>query len=369
MTARASTVQHEIARRRLAGQQLVEPSLQRPADVVRRLGAIQAQDYPGAKWAIAMRTRDRIDDAGVEQAITDGSIVRTHILRPTWHFVHPADIRWMLALTGPRISASMAHYNRKLELDAAVFRRSNAALTRALRDGQQMTRRELATVLHRARINVEGTQRLAHLMMQAELDGVVCSGSRRDKQFTYALMDERVPPGKSIDRDEALLELTNRYFATRSPATLHDFAWWSGLTVGDASRGIQMAGNALVRELIDDRPFWSAPSSDRRTSASPTVFLLPNYDEYFIGFKDRSAIAQRLSSADLVTGGDALIGNVIVSDGQLVGGWKRAVAKDAVVVDITLLTRLSKAEQRAARSAVESYGSFLGLQAKVTGVA
>jgi hypothetical protein len=350
----------DIARRRLVNQHLTAPTLATPAEVVRQLGAVQAQDYAGAKWALGMRARG-VDDAAVERAVSDGSIIRTHVLRPTWHFVAPTDIRWMLALTAPRVSAAMAHYNRKLELDAAVFRRSNAALTRALRDGKQLTRTELAAVLRRARINVDGTQRLGHLMMQAELDGLICSGARRGKQFTYALLEERVPPAAPLDRDEALLELTKRYFATRSPATPHDFAWWSGLTVADATRGIDMAGSALEREVIGDRVYWVDPSATSRSKAPPTVHLLPNYDEFFIGFKDRSAIGKRLKSSDLVTGGDALTAHAIVVDGQLVGGWKRTLTKKAIVVELNLLTRLTESEGRAVSGAADAYGDFLKL--------
>jgi Winged helix DNA-binding domain len=357
---------HDIARRRFVNQHLTSATITTPAEVVRLLGAVQAQDYAGAKWALGMRTRG-VDDAVVEQAMSDGSIIRTHVLRPTWHFVAPADIRWMLALTAPRVSAAMAHYNRKLELDAAVFRRSNTALTRALRDGKQLTRAELAAVLRQARINVDGTQRLGHLMLQAELDGVICSGARRGKQFTYALLEERVPPTAPLDRDEALLELTKRYFATRSPATPHDFAWWSGLTVADATRGIDMAGSALEREVIDDRTYWADPSVRSRSKTSPTAHLLPNYDEFFIGFKDRSAIGQRLKSSELITGGDALTAHVIVVDGQLVGGWRRTVTKKAVV-ELNLRTRLTEAEERAVAAAADAYGDFLKLPVELRGL-
>jgi hypothetical protein len=357
----------DIARRRLASQHLAAATITTPAEVVCLLGAVQAQDYAGAKWALGMRARG-VDDAAVEQAMSDGSILRTHVLRPTWHFVAPADIRWMLALTAPRVSAAMASYNRKLELDAAVFRRSNTALTRALRDGKQLTRTELAAVLRRARVSVDGTQRLGHLMMRAELDGVICSGARRGKQFTYALLEERVPPAAPLGRDEALLELTKRYFATRSPATPHDFAWWSGLTVADATRGIDMAGPTLEREVIDDRTYWVDPSARSRREASPTARLLPNYDEFFIGFRDRSAIGERLKSSELVTGGDALTAHVVVVDGQLVGGWKRTPRKKAVVVELNLLTRLTDSEERAVAAAAEAYGNFLKLPVELRGL-
>jgi hypothetical protein len=350
----------DIARRRLASQHLITPTITDPAEMVRVLGAVQAQDYPGAKWALGMRVRGATD-ATIERAFTDGSIIRTHVLRPTWHFVTPADIRWMLALSAPRVKATMAYYDRKLELDDAVFRRSTEAIVRALRDGKQLTRAELGAVLHRAKINVEGSQRLGHLLLRPELDGIICSGARRGKQFTYALLDERVPPAPPLGRDEALLELTRRYFATRSPATANDFAWWSGLTVAEAKRGIGMAGDALEREVIDDRTYWSDRAMRSPSKRSTIAHLLPNYDEYFIGFKDRGAIGQRLKSAELVTGGDALIANVVVVDGQVVGGWRRMVMKNAASVELKLLTRLTTAERRAVAAAGKSYAAFLGV--------
>jgi winged helix DNA-binding protein len=350
----------DIARRRLANQHLMAATLTTPADVVRLLGAVQAQDYGGAKWAVALRTRGAVDGV-VEQALTDGSIIRTHVLRPTWHFVTPADVRWMLALTAPRVKAAMAYYDRKLELDDTVFRRSNAAITRALRDGKHRTRAELSQLLRRARIDVTSGQRLGHLVMRAELDGLICSGARRGKQFTYALLEDRVPPAAALDRDEALLELAKRYFTTRSPATANDFAWWSGLTVADATKGIRMAGSHLEREIVDGQTYWFDASQRSRSKQPLTAHLLPNYDEYFIGFRDRSAIGRRLESSELATGGDAATAHVVVVDGQLVGGWKRTLEKTRVVVQLNLLAHLTAAEERAVASAAEAYGRFLGL--------
>jgi hypothetical protein len=351
----------EIARRRLAAQHLASPPATTPAAVVRRLGAVQAQDYAGAKWAIGLRARSCVD-AAVERAMTDGSIIRTHVLRPTWHFIAPEDVRWMLALTAPQIKAAMASYDRKLELDDAVYRRSNAAIERGLRDGKHLTRAELAQLLRRAGVDVTSSQRLAHVVMRAELDALVCSGARRGKQFTYALLDERVRPAAPLDRDEALLELTRRYFATRSPATATDFAWWSGLRMADVKRGVELAGSTLERRAVGDRTYWvdpAAPALAPLSKRTPAAHLLPNYDEYFIGFKDRSAIAQRVRSVDLVTGGDALIGYVVVVGGQLVGGWRRTATKDEIAVELRLLTRLANGEQRAIAAAAAKYGSFL----------
>jgi len=331
----------DLARRRLATQHLLTPTITEPAEVVRRLGAVQAQDYGSAKWGVGTRTRGAVD-AVVERAVNEGSILRTHVLRPTWHFVTPADIRWMLALTAPRIKAAMAYYDRQLELDAAVFRR--------------------------ARVNAAGSQRLGHLLMRAELEGIVCSGARRGKQATYALLEERVPPTAPLDRDEALLELTGRYFATRGPATLQDFAWWAGLTVADASRGVAIAGRRLEREVIGDETYWLEPARRSPRGRSPTAHLLPNYDEYFIGFKNRSAIGTRLSLATGELAGDALRAHVIVVDGQLVGGWKRTLTRAAVVVELTLLVSLTKPEQEAVRAAAQALGAFLDLPVELRGL-
>jgi DNA glycosylase AlkZ-like len=186
----------DIAHRRLANQHIVQPTFKQPGDVVRWLGAVQAQDYAGAKWALGLRLRGVTDD-DIDQAFGAGSILRTHLMRPTWHFVTPLDIGWLLALTGPRVHAVNGYMYRKLELDSAIFKRSNATLAKALRGGKQLTRNELRGVLQKAGIATDGELRMGYLMMRAELDGLVCSGARRGKQFTYALVDERAPRAKT----------------------------------------------------------------------------------------------------------------------------------------------------------------------------
>jgi winged helix DNA-binding protein len=350
-----------VVRERLANQFLTTPGFERASDVVRALGAVQAQDYAGAKWALSLRARDA-SDLQIERELTDGGILRTHVLRPTWHFVAPEDIRWMLALTAPRVSAAMAYYNRQLELTPAVFRRSNAVIEKALRGGGQLTRAELRTFLERARLGTITGQRLGHLMMQAELDALICSGARRGKQFTYALLDERVPAAPARDRDEALMELTRRYFAARGPATVRDFAWWSGLTIGDCTRGIDAAGGALERAVIDDQRYWFSPRSSPAPTATRTAYLLPNYDEYFIGFKDRSSIGERLKANNVVATDDAMFAHIVFVDGQVVGGWTRSFDKGSVKVHLKLLTRLTKSETQRVSAAARKFGAFLGMK-------
>lgn len=349
----------DVCGQRLANQHLIKPDLETASDVVRVLGAVQAQDYPAAKWGLAQRTRG-VSDTAVEKELTDGAILRTHILRPTWHFVAPADIRWMLELTAPRVRALLAHYDRNLGIDAGVLRRSRAIITKSLRDGKQLTRTELAKVLTISGVRVDGTQRLAHVVMHAELDGLVCSGARRGKQFTYALLEERVPPAKKLGRDEALAELARRYFTTRGPATTDDFAWWSGLTKTDAKRAVE-AQSTLKQAIIGDRKYWLSPSGRITKSQSPLARLLPNYDEYFIGLKDRSAIQTKLDMANLERTLSYLRGHIATLDGQVVGGWERTFKGSSVVVRFRLLTRLNRAERRAFEVEVARFAKFLGL--------
>jgi len=353
----------DITRQRLINQGLVKPTLKTASEVVARLGAVQAQDYGASKWGVAQRTAG-LTDAQIEKEIDDGMIVRTHVLRPTWHFVAAADIGWMLELSAPRVHAANAYWYRWLEVDDAVARRSRNALTKALRDGKELTRAELGTALTRARIPVTDPIRLACIVMRAELDGLICSGARRGKQFTYALMDERVTKRTALGREAALFELARRYFTTRGPATVDDFAWWSGLTKADAKRGVEGAATHLEHESIEGRSYWF-PVAERTVRASSSLtHLLPNYDEYFIGFKDRSAFSVRLTSSGVKPRTDALSGHILIVNGQIVGGWRRTLVRRTVVVEPKPLIRLSETERRSVGVAARRFGRFLALPVK-----
>ena len=346
----------EIARERLARHRLLEPVDGDPAELVARMGAVQAQDYAAMKWAVAQRCRGATDGS-LDRALADGSLVRTHLLRPTWHVVAPRDLRWLLELTGPRVHASSAGRYRELGIDEAVKRRSAEAMTRALRGGRQRTRAELAEALEREGIDTKLPQRLVYLIMAAELDGVVCSGGRRGKQFTYALVDERVPPAPPLPRDEALAELARRYFSTRGPATLNDFSWWSGLTVGDGKRAAE-AARLPTTEVDGARYWWSGEAAD--PGGAPRAHLLPYYDEYTVAYRDRRAISARAPG----TRPEALLGNVVLLDGQVVGFWQRSVKRAEVAVELRPLAKLARAEWSAVDREVERYGAFHALPAR-----
>lgn len=356
----------EILSTRLFNQAICETTFEAPVEVVRSLGAVQAQDYGAAKWALGLRLSGGATDADVEQAFTSGKLLRTHVMRPTWHFVLPADIRWLLALTSPRVNAGNAYMYRKLELDDTVFKRSNAVLVQALRGGKHLTRPELVVVLQQGGIVLDDLQRLTSILMHAELDGIICSGARRDKQFTYALLDERVPSARILDRDEALVELVLRYFTSHGPATLHDFVWWSGLTLADARNGVALLASQLQHEVIDKQTYWYVNSTVSSRQQAPTAYLLPNYDEYIVGYTDRSAMFQSVHSDKLDARGNVLFNHTIILDGRVVGTWKRTLKKAAVLIVLNFFVPLSTTEKAAVMLAAERYGAFLNLTVDVT---
>jgi hypothetical protein len=325
---------------------------------------VQAQDYAGGKWGIGLRGA-RMTDAMVEAALDNGSIVRTHVLRPTWHMMAADDARWILALTGPRVLAANASYCRKLELDATVFNKSTKIFTKALSGGKHLTREELGAALERGGIDTSYEQRLAYIAMHAELTGLICSGPRRGKQFTYALIDERVPATPARPREEMLAELARRYFATRGPATVHDYSWWSGLTMADAKKSVDILREELSSETVDDRTYWFSGDVPPRASAKLEAHLLPNYDEYFIGFRDRSAILNVVKRISLVPGDPMFTLHVVSLNGQIVGGWKRVMSAKAASIEITLGIKPKPGERKAIERAIDRYGAFLELPLEV----
>jgi hypothetical protein len=351
-------IQDEIANLRLHHLGIRTALFDDPSAVVAWLGASQAQDYAGAKWALGLRMQGA-RDGSIEQAFNAGAILRTHLLRPTWHFVTPADIAWLLTLTAPRVHAVNAFMYRQLALDRAVFARSHAALAGALQGGGQMTRDELRAVLQQAGISTDGGQRFSYLLMAAELDGVICSGARQGKQFTYALLDERAPGAKILARDEALAELAGRYFRSRGPASLQDFSKWSGLTSADARSGLDAVKDRLEQETVDGQTYWLSAAAHEQP-VRPTAYLLSIYDEYISSYKDRSAIGEVEVGKRLKAMGNALT-YIIVLDGQIVGTWKRDIGRDVVRIETNLFKPLSDAEQLAVAAAAQRFGAFLGL--------
>jgi len=356
---------HDVAARRLHAQRLTGEPFETAVDAVRSLTAVQSQDAGGARWALGQRTRGATD-ADLDRLLDEGTILRTHVLRPTWHFVLPDDVRWLLELTAPRVRALLAFGDRRMEIDAAVLGRSHAVLEAALRDGDHLTRPELGAALELAGIPAPGL-RLGHLVMHAELDALLVSGRRRGRQITYSLLDLRAPGGRRLGRDEALAELTLRYFTGHGPAQPQDFAWWSGLTVSDARRGLAMAGPALVREEVGGRSFWSSPGrAVPPAAAGPVVHLLPNYDEYVVAYRDRTDMldpARGFDTAPFPNG--SLLAHVVVLNGQVWGGWKRRQASRRAVVELLAMDAMGPAETAGLERAADGLARFLGVPVTV----
>lgn len=318
------------------------------------MGAIQAQDYAASKWALALRLKDA-KEKQIEKAINNSDIIRTHILRPTWHYVAASEIRWMMQLSGPRVQAFNGPMYRKHGLDADVFKHSRKALEKALQGNNHLTRTELATALNKAKIDTSDL-RIVLLMMQAELDSVICSGVKRDKQFTYALLDERVPQSAVLTRDEALAKLALIYFNSRGPATLADFTWWSGLTVKDAKSGLESVKEKLSSESIDNTTYWLHRNKAHPMPKTPYVLLIPAFDEYTVAYKDRSTIMDKTLPAQTPF---SVLGPQITIDGVLSGSWKRTLTKEGAEVELKPLRKFSKAEQTVVDKEIARYNDFL----------
>ncbi|HEX7102731.1 MAG TPA: winged helix DNA-binding domain-containing protein [Nitrolancea sp.] len=353
------TTLEEIARARLRNQRLIGERFNNPADIVRWLSAVQSQDFSAAKWALGLRMNEE-NEAAIDEAFNDGAILRTHVLRPTWHFVMPQDIRWLLKLTGPRIIAGSESQYRRCGLDGPIFSHSNRALERELQDGKALTRTALTTALKDANVQTNNLGYLL-LLMRAELDGLICSGPRRGKQFTYMLLDERAPAIDRFNRDQALRELAARYFTSHGPATPHDFSWWSGLTVGDARHAIEMLGTALERIDVGGRPYFADPASGVSGDASHSVLLLPIYDEAIIAYQDRSAFLRRLAASKTPLPENIVFNHTILIDGQVVGIWKRSASTRSVTIEPTLFTDLTKSELREIDDTIERHAAFFDL--------
>jgi hypothetical protein len=315
------------------------------------LGAVQAQEYGPARWGLGLRLPPTATDAAIERAVNQGRILRTHILRPTWHFVAQADIRWMLELTAPRVQRILASYDRQIGLDPTVMIRAAGVVEQALGDNGCLTRQELGPHLRRAGLPA-GNRELAHIAMYAELEGLICSGPRRGKQSTYALLASRAPKAERLQRDEGLAELTTRYFQSHGPATVRDFVWWSGLTSADAKRGLEMI-RARRREE-DGLTYWTVGRNSR--SAPPpasSLHLLPIYDEYLVAYRDLQAVPRPAY----------LMGNfqhAVVIGGQVAGTWRTSASAKGVTVKVEPLRRLTPAERRGLAGAVARYRRFLG---------
>ncbi len=349
----------EIARRRLAAQRLAQPDLATPAEVVRWFGATQAQEYAWSLYAVGLRLLEATE-AHIEQAITERRVIRTWPMRGTIHLIPAEDAQWMLRLLARRTNRSAASVYRRAGLSEQDFARAGVALTEALRGGKVLPRRRLYATLEQAGIATDGEQRGLHLLGYWAREGLLCQGPRAGKQPTFTLLDEWIPHARHLDDDVALATLARRYFTSHGPATLSDFAWWAGLTLAEARRGLAQAGSDLAQEVIAEETYWfGAQTATGRAENVPSAWLLPAYDEYTVAYSDRSAILGEGMPANPFV----ILGPVILVDGLVVGAWRRTLTKDAALLTLAPFAPLAAARREAVEQAAMRYGRFVGLPA------
>jgi len=369
-----------VVERRLANVLLTGERLAGPEDVVRHLTAVQSQDYAPALWSLGQRSvtdgsapdvtapDGTTPEDAVHAAFQVGRILRTHVLRPTWHFVLSEDIRWILALTAPRVHQLNAYYYRQLGLDDAAFARSQDVLVGALAGGVHLTRAQITTAFAAADLPTSGLG-FAYVLLHAELDGLICSGAMVGRRHTHALLAERAPAGRVLSDEEALAELTLRYFTSHGPATAKDLHWWSSLTLKNIAAGIALVGDRLEHTEVDGLKFFSAPPTTpepARAGPSPRLHLIQGYDEYVVGYTESKRLLLPSGPARAGAPESNRFNLLVLLDGAVVGEWKRTLRRDDVLVQVELHRSLDGEATAALRAAADDYGEFLGWRAELS---
>jgi hypothetical protein len=352
----------DISSLRLINQQIAGSKFTTAKDVVDWMGAMQAQDYSMAKWAVGLRVPGSTEKT-IESAIDNGEIIRTHVLRPTWHFVSPDDIYWMLSLTAPQIRSAMRSRDKQLELDRVVYSKSNSILEKALAGGNHLTREEIAIKFNASGINTS-ENRLSHILMQAELEQIICSGKSKNNKITYALLAESVPHKNILNRDESLSKLANTYFSSHGPATLKDFAWWSGLSVSDSRKALEMVKSNFVSEIIGEEIYWFTNSSPVSPTDKNAIFMLPAFDEFIISYKDRTA-ALIFENHRTAVSNNGIFRPVIVQSGMVTGIWKRTSINKRIILETNFFQTPPSQSREMIADAFSPFISFIGKEVEI----
>jgi hypothetical protein len=350
-----------IAHQRLQQQHIAQADFEKPEDVVSWMGAMQAQDYLGALWAVGLRTKNA-SEADIENAIANRKIIRTWPMRGTLHFVAPADARWMLKTFTPRIIAKAASIYRQAGLDKKIFTKSAKLLVAALEGGKQLTRKEVYEVLERGKITATETRGL-HILGHLAQEGLICLGPRNGKQPTFTLLEEWIPPVKAKADDEAMAAFTLRYFTSHGPATVQDYAWWTGLSATEAKAAHELVKSSLISETIEGITYWmtSKGTEAKAKAKSAGVYLLPGFDEYLMGYTNRTPAIDTTRFKQIAGTGNGILNATVVINSQVAGTWKRTLQKNKVTIETAPFDSFNKTQQSAIATAARRYGKFLGI--------
>lgn len=351
----------EILKARLLNQQIASHQFKTPGEVVKWMGAVQSQDYLSALYAVGLRLK-KTTDSSIEEAITNKTIVRTWPMRGTLHFVAPEDAKWMLALLTPRIIARAASTYRNAGLDKNIFSRSRKIIIKALEGGKQLDRKDIYALLEKSKISTSDYRGL-HIIGLLAQEGILCFGPRLSKQQGFVLLDEWIPFSKKLEGDEALAELANRYFTSHGPATIQDFVWWSGLTVTAATKGLELVKKNFIGENINGQTFWMSGDTSFNIK-NPSIYLLPAFDEYLVGYKDRSAALDTKYTRDILTI-NGIFNPLVIINGKVEGTWKRTITKNEVLIQITSFKKFNQLQKAGIAKAAKEYGRFLEMKVKL----
>ncbi|HLN54012.1 MAG TPA: winged helix DNA-binding domain-containing protein [Lentimicrobium sp.] len=349
--------------KRLISQRVGGNHFTTASEVVDWLGAVQAQDLNSAKWAIGLRLPGSSEKI-VDEAINDASIIRTHLLRPTWHFVSAANYPVFLALTAPNINSALKYRRIQLNLDDTLFAKSHPALEEMLRNGNHLTREEITAEMASIVPDLDSSK-MNHILMEAEMNGLICSGRIKNRLPTYALSNERIEKfslnGK-FDKDNALKLLAGRYFRSHGPATLNDFIWWSGLSAGDCRKALAMVKDGLISEREESAEYWFDPSMHKAAVVEvPEIAMLPAFDEFIIAYKDRSAVIT-YENHGMAVSSNGVFRPVIVYDGQVIGLWTKTSKKETLIVSVKWFVKPAKPILEKLKESAYAYARFLGLK-------
>ena len=340
---------------RTYSQQLTDHAFDDAQELVSYMGAVQAQDMTMSKWALGIRLRQPSLQA-VQEAVDSGKIIRTHILRPTWHYVAPDDIRWMLSLCGDRLrTAYMTSWWKHYEIDGHIYARFCDATSKLVSETDGLTIQELTDALAEYGWT---TDQVKTMLCTGEVEGLFCNGRERNRKNTYALLDERIPATPNRSREEALALLALKYFRSHSPASQNDFVWWSGLSITEAKAAMNLIGNELIADRYEGEKLYIHESYVNHDTFCDGVHLLPPYDEYLISYADRSHVLdpKHKSKAHNNFG---IFHPVVYSGGKIVGNWKKVKKKGGTGIETTFFTKTMAPGKRKLQTAIDRYLAFL----------
>ena len=319
----------EISKYRLISQQIAETNFSSPLQLSEWMGAIQAQDLPMSLLAIALRTKNTTIKT-IEKALNEGEIIRTHLMRPTWHIVSKNDIYWMLDLTAPALKRTIGRRYKEMDFNNELMQKANGLLEKNMQ-GKELTRQEIGKIFAENNIRTD-ENRLSHFLMNAEFDQLVCSGSLKGRLQTYVLLEEKVPEKKRFSREESILKLTETYFKSHSPATIADFAWWSFLPLKEIRWALNELKNIFQSEQIGEETYYFPSEISEIKLKKSAVHLLPAFDEFLVSYQSKHVAVpdENLRKAVSVNG---MFAPIIVQNGQIIGTWKKLSAKKSTEIE------------------------------------